>query len=144
MHIAPANIVPQKVSGSENMGTVGDRTILTARFALETVDVGFGIASILIRTSGGSDGVADLKLIRDDADGSVFDFELLTWEDFGIGANAKYTNIFLKFHNDEFRDWLFLRNKAGVLDHIVLEWANPNTQDWAIEARLFDMENLIG
>lgn len=146
--VLPQNIVPVGLFGDGNMGDVTVETS-DARFGLDSVLPGGSyIPTMLkIRAFNGS-GAADLTLKVDHRKGSKFDFTLRTWEDFGVGASAKYTDIFLRISEDqELRDWQMWRDPSSlILDRLVLEWANPDsgTMEWAAEFGLVDAVNVMG
>lgn len=142
MIVRLSDIVPVPQHGTGNMGDVTDRESV-ARWKLEVPEPGDSYVPTMlkVRAFGGS-GVGDLVLRQDHRDGSKLDFPLRTWKDFGVGAAAKYTNIFMRISEDpELRDWQMWRDPLTlILDELVLEWTNPDegNMEWAAEFGLIN------
>ena len=141
--IHPSKIQRFVSNGTGNMGDVGDTDILRARFKLGCCGSGFALVDLSVRNSGGSAGRANLVMRTDHRLGEKFDFSPLTWKNFGNGAATDKPNIKWVLADWELRSWSFYRDEAThILDELVFEWTNPNTQAWAIEVGLVDLADI--
>ncbi|UCC32019.1 MAG: hypothetical protein JSU86_07015, partial [Phycisphaerales bacterium] len=68
-----------------------------------------------------------------------FDFTLFTIEDAGVDG----WRGLMRIPDDELRDYVFQNTDEGQ-DVCVLEWTNPNTQEWGVEVGLIDAAKIPG
>lgn len=152
----PSEIVIQSDMGSGNMGDTGDwdskarfwlnvERCYTVAFIRGTFIGGSGSANCLIKM--------DSRLVRPGVDaysagtatGSVlatpFDHVIKTLT--AVGTDTK--PIMVRPEWDEYPIYTFCRNReTDVFDVLVLEWPNPNTQQWAVEVGLWDTSRILG
>lgn len=136
--ILPTDLTILRANGLDDMGDVTDVDspcrfrLDTARWCLAWLRVGFqngtGTAMLSIRVDHGSIA-EDLRDTGSSVIATPFDFTLYQIEEAGVDG---WHGMF-RVPDVELRDFMCQRG-----DTIVLEWTNPNTQEWAVEVALID------
>ncbi len=141
--IRPADVHEILAYGSGSMGDVTDASA-GARFSLPDASTGYSVKSILVRAIANiTPGIADLYLRVVSPVSSVFHFTPLVWQNFGLGATADESEIFVRFDEEEMADMAIYRDKnTGLLGEFCLEWTNPTDMFWSAAFRLVDHANI--